>query len=330
MLPQLNAAGLARTTRKTMERLAPFSQMRLLSSSSDSEAPPSGAALITSKITSKILAYIQLLDSSMLAGQIAFHLASEGLVLSTSHQEQDEWEVDSEGTIERMQAKAEQGLEEAQKVERVMRDVRQEFYKIAASTKDNTTIVLLPPDPAHPPTLRKALKDIGTDLVANLNLLSEFSQRASESAAWWLWVRDDLVSTNSELLSSAAQWAPIKNEWQEYYNIISSVHGRFPDLLSSSRLAWQSVAVKTRDASPLASAAASSRTLSAGPHAPKVTRRPSVELKTLFRRLIPGQSHEKETRVDERGEVQSRRNGHMPKFLVDGFRQLGCHGCIII
>jgi len=153
MPPQLDTAGLARTTRKTMERLAPFSQMRLLSyvsllfklvflpthrlpstrSSSDSEAPPSStAALITAKITSKILAYIQLLDSSMLAGQIGFHLASEGLVLSTSHQEQNEWEVDSEGTIKRMQAKAEQGLEEAQNVERVMRDVRQEFYKVSS------------------------------------------------------------------------------------------------------------------------------------------------------------------------------------------------------
>ena len=70
------------------------------------------------------------------------------------------------------------------------------------------------------PTLRKVLKDIGTDLVANLNLLSDFSRRVSEAAAWWLWVRDDLVSTNSELLSSAAQWAPIKDEWQEYYNIV--------------------------------------------------------------------------------------------------------------
>ena len=70
------------------------------------------------------------------------------------------------------------------------------------------------------PTLRKALKDIGTDLVANLNLLSEFSRRASEAAAWWLWVRDDLVSTKSELLSSAAHWAPIRDEWQEYYNIV--------------------------------------------------------------------------------------------------------------
>ena len=29
MLPQLDTAGLARTTRNTMERLAPFSQMRL-------------------------------------------------------------------------------------------------------------------------------------------------------------------------------------------------------------------------------------------------------------------------------------------------------------
>ncbi|EDR04341.1 uncharacterized protein LACBIDRAFT_330573 [Laccaria bicolor S238N-H82] len=148
MPPELNVAGLARTTRKTIERLAPFSQMRLPSSSSDSEAPAAAAA-ITSKISSKILAYIEILDSSMLAAQIAFHLASEGLVLSTSPQDQ-EWEVDSEGTIERMRAKAERGLEEARKVERVTRDVPQEFYKIAALTKDKTTIVLLPPDPVHP------------------------------------------------------------------------------------------------------------------------------------------------------------------------------------
>jgi hypothetical protein len=108
------------------------------------------------------------------------------------------------------------------------------------------------------------------------------------------------------------------------------VHDRFPDLLSSSRLAWQSVAVKTRDASPLGSVAASSRTLSAERDAPKATKRRSVELKTLLRRMIPGQSPEKETRVDERGELQSRRSSRMPKILVDGFRRLGCHGCIII
>lgn len=71
------------------------------------------------------------------------------------------------------------------------------------------------------PTLRKALKDVGTDLVANLNLLSEFSQRASETAAWWSWVRDDLLSSNSVLLSSpSAQWESIKSDWQEYYNIV--------------------------------------------------------------------------------------------------------------
>lgn len=76
------------------------------------------------------------------------------------------------------------------------------------------------------PTLRKALKDVGTDLVANLNLLSEFSQRASETAAWWSWVRDDLLSSNSVLLSSpSTQWEPIKCDWQEYYNIVR--HFRF-------------------------------------------------------------------------------------------------------
>jgi len=107
-----------------------LSSLRFTRSSSNSEAPPAAAAAITSKITSKILAYIEILDSSMLAAQYAFHLASEGLVLSTSHQDQQEWEVDYEGTIERMQAKAEQGLEEARKVESVMRDVRQEFYKV--------------------------------------------------------------------------------------------------------------------------------------------------------------------------------------------------------
>lgn len=332
MPPELNVAGLARTTRKTIERLAPFSQMRLPSSSSDSEAPAAAAA-ITSKISSKILAYIEILDSSMLAAQIAFHLAIEGLVLSTSPQDQ-EWEVDFEGTIERMRAKAERGLEEARKVERVTRDVPQEFYKIAALTKDKTTIVLLPPDPVHPPTLRKALKDVGTDLVANLNLLSELSQRASETAAWWSWVRDDLLSSNSVLLSSpSTQWEPIKSDWQEYYNIINSAHGRFPDLLSSSRAAWQSVAVKTRDASPLASAAASTATLHMERDTPKLTKRRSGELKTLMQRLIPGRNQEKESGVDddvggrEKREPQLRTKGQM---FLDGLRHLGCHGCIIV
>ena len=57
---------------------------------------------------------------------IGFHLASEGLV---PYQDQ-EWKVDSESTIHRVQVKAERGLEGARKAERVMRDVRRELYSV--------------------------------------------------------------------------------------------------------------------------------------------------------------------------------------------------------
>ena len=96
---------------------------------------------------------------------IGFHLASEGLV---PYQDQ-EWKVDSESTIHRVQVKAERGLEGARKAERVMRDVRRELYsvcpachltviigccgsvQVAAPTlkKDNSTVDLLLPDPVH-------------------------------------------------------------------------------------------------------------------------------------------------------------------------------------
>ena len=88
-------------------------------------------------------------------------------------------------------------------------------------------------------------------------------------------------------------------------------------------MTWQSVAVKTRDASPLASAAASTTTFDM----PKLTKRRSGELKTL----IPGRHQEKENGVDDgvggREKKQLRTKGQM---LLDGLRHLACHGCIVV
>jgi hypothetical protein len=101
-------------------------------------------------------------------------------------------------------------------------------------------------------------------------------------------------------------------------------------------VAWQSVAVKTRDTSPLASAAASTTTLPMERDMPKLTKRRSGELKTLMQRLIPGRNQEKENGVDdgvggrEKREPQLRTKNRSPKMLLDGLRHLGCHGCIVV
>ncbi|KAG2006738.1 hypothetical protein CC2G_014490 [Coprinopsis cinerea AmutBmut pab1-1] len=90
-------------------------------------------------------------------------------------------------------------LKLVQQTEKVFRDVRQSVYKIAAQTKETSTTsnpayVLVPPGPGQPPTLRKPLKEISMDLVANLGLFQEFTRMVEESVGWWGWVLGDLQS----------------------------------------------------------------------------------------------------------------------------------------
>ena len=116
--------------------------------------------------------------------------------------------------------------------------------QIAASTKDDMLVVLVPPDPTHctlsfsvscilinrplasplADNLKIYLKDVGTKLVANLSLLSEFSKVVAEVADWWSLVKDDLALEESKLLAVTYPqyegWSEMKDDFQEYYDVV--------------------------------------------------------------------------------------------------------------
>ncbi|KAF8153381.1 hypothetical protein B0H34DRAFT_103418 [Crassisporium funariophilum] len=258
-MPELSMTALAKTTRKTVERMAPFSLM--------TTSDPTKPLPLLAKIVGKVNAYIRLIDASMLSAQIAWKVAGDAMVLCDPELrsvygresekegpgtgEDGEWDPASV-TWESLADLAQKGAEQAAKVEDGFVGVRQEVYKIAASTKDNMLVVLVPPDPSHSETLRIHLKEIGTNLVANLSLLAQFSKAVSEMADWWDWVKSDLAAASTAGASSSnlpsqkerfERWSMAKEGWQEYYNVINSVHDRFPALLAESSAAWQSVAI---------------------------------------------------------------------------------------
>ncbi|KAF8965767.1 hypothetical protein BDZ97DRAFT_1810888 [Flammula alnicola] len=245
-LPELDLIAIAKTTRKTLDRLASFSHMR-----SSSDPNP-----VLTKILNKIISLVQLIDSSMLVAQLGYQLTTDAMILCDT--EDADWEANV--TVDGLRDHSAKAQEISQRVMEGFRDIKQEVYKIAALTKDNMFVALVPPDPTHAETMKIHLKDVGTDLVANLNLLSEFSRAVGSVAEWWQCVKEDLASENPSLLPSSQpqangavdkykRWAELKEGFQEYYNVVNAAHIRFPDLLTSSSTAWKSVAF-ARSAAP--------------------------------------------------------------------------------
>ena len=71
------------------------------------------------------------------------------------------------------------------------------------------------------------MKDIGTALMANLNLFTEFSSSAEATAQWWNHVKADLESPTPTLLpfekgSSEifSKWAETQQGFQQYHNVV--------------------------------------------------------------------------------------------------------------
>jgi len=76
------------------------------------------------------------------------------------------------------------------------------------------------------------MKDIGAALVANLDLLTEFSRSVEATAEWWNHVKADLESLNPTLLplekgkgsSDASElfskWAEVQQGFQQYHNVV--------------------------------------------------------------------------------------------------------------
>ncbi|KAF8179845.1 hypothetical protein BJ912DRAFT_981974 [Pholiota molesta] len=100
--------------------------------------------LIT-RILNKILNLIRLIDSSMLVAQLGYQLATNAMMLYDT--EEADWEADV--TIDTLRDIAGKAHTTSQSVMEGFREIKQEVYKIAASTKDDMFIVLVPPDPSH-------------------------------------------------------------------------------------------------------------------------------------------------------------------------------------
>lgn len=92
------------------------------------------------------------------------------------------------------------------------------------------------------------MKEVGTDLVANLNLLNRFSRSLLDLMSWWEWLEEELLSPNSTLLPSMkdrdadlyARWSRIKAGYLDYYNTVRdflrSSLSRSNDVMSRSAL----------------------------------------------------------------------------------------------
>lgn len=92
------------------------------------------------------------------------------------------------------------------------------------------------------------MKEVGTDLVANLNLLNRFSRSLLDLMSWWEWLEEELLSPNSTLLPSMkdrdadlyARWSRIKAGYLDYYNTVRdfrrSSSSRSNDVISRSAL----------------------------------------------------------------------------------------------
>lgn len=79
------------------------------------------------------------------------------------------------------------------------------------------------------------LKDIGTGLVANLNLLSDFARAIVNVSEWWTFMKEDLESpkptsipsptslssyTQDEVRAMKTRWSALKEGFQQYYDIV--------------------------------------------------------------------------------------------------------------
>ncbi|KIM36251.1 hypothetical protein M413DRAFT_427683 [Hebeloma cylindrosporum] len=226
--PQIDLTALATTAKKILDLLACFSRMR-------SSSEPNH---LLNKVLTKIIIFIHMIETSAVAARIGYQLAADVIILSEGEVEDREFHE----SLEIMRELSRSGQAITRSVAEGFRDIKQQIYKIADLTKDNQSIVVIP---THTQTLDFLMKDIGTTLVANLNLFSEFSRSVEATAEWWQSIKADLESPNPTLLPSGmefgdasekmSKWAEMQQGFQEYYNAnVNSEHGRFPELFASS------------------------------------------------------------------------------------------------
>lgn len=150
-LVQVDMNALARATLKTFERLAPFSQLQtscvvaLFIASGRSpytpytSTPSIEVTQIVTKIIKKVSAYIQAIDSSILALQIVHQLSSDAVALCNLAVGQDDQDLsftlistesERRRRLDGLLMQAENAYEKALKAQETFREVEQDLYKV--------------------------------------------------------------------------------------------------------------------------------------------------------------------------------------------------------
>ncbi|KAM6492023.1 hypothetical protein JOM56_011747, partial [Amanita muscaria] len=283
-LDGVNVHALAKSTRKTLERLAPFCLLRPTGFVSHFSCPvpslischsPVQDAALMNKIAVKIKNLIDGIDSSMLATQSALTLANEALRLvePTKSPTDQEWSIVPRRAVEglgKLAGIATLGDKHAQKTGTVFRDVTQDLHKVAAMTKEKRDVmVIVPLDPEQPDhTTKKSLRDVGLDLHANLSLVTDFAQQVSALANWWAFVRQEIeIASAAALLTTDPDAQPaVQADYHSYFRTIRQVQSRYPNLVSASNEAWQ-LSAKSISLSPPVDEGDSDRSTSPSPPA---------------------------------------------------------------
>ncbi|KAG6878021.1 hypothetical protein C0993_000802 [Termitomyces sp. T159_Od127] len=257
----LELSNLARVTSKTFERLAPYTSMKI---------PPSPEVQPTiKKITKKVQAYIEAIDASIAVVHTVYQMSNIAATLWTNPASSTEKHVLAERT-HRQKYKdivklADEAHKRAEKTTSVFKQVQQEFYRVcrsklfssraltfnfqvAASTKDMDGTVQIPVDPAIPTTLiTKHLRDIGTDLVSNLNLLADFTRHSSDLSTWCGWIDSSINAADGTVVppqdGSIVDANAVRQKWDRvhadcliYHSIISETLDRYSSMLTSSEV----------------------------------------------------------------------------------------------
>ncbi|KAF8063615.1 hypothetical protein FPV67DRAFT_254804 [Lyophyllum atratum] len=248
----LDLQSLARATTKTFDRLAPFSQLR---DPSSHDARPT-----VLKTVDKIKSYLAAIDTSIQVVHAAYQMSKIASLLCSTplplplpvpDKSKEEKERERQRHLEEMAVLSDAACDKAHKASEVFKQVQQDFYRIAASTKDMDATVQLPVDPALLKTLKKPLKDIGSDLVANLSLLAHFSRHLSDLASWCAGVKAGVAAMDGSVVPTGTteaeaegealrgKWERVRGDCLVYHSMISEMQGRYAAMLPLSTELWE-------------------------------------------------------------------------------------------
>jgi len=148
---QVDLNALAKTTLKTFERLAPFSQLQtpyvqrslpsilFLTCPTHNRSRSAEATPIVIKIIKKVTGYLKAIDSSILAVQIAHRLSSDAVALCNLAAEQDDQdsslaiistEAERRSRLDRLLKLAGDAHEKVLEGKADLREVQQDLYKV--------------------------------------------------------------------------------------------------------------------------------------------------------------------------------------------------------